>query len=112
MGEWIKACAAKDILPNSGGCVKIQGKHIAVFNYDDGRQWYAVDNICPHKKQSVLSRGLVGDANGEPKVACPLHKNTFSLKTGKHLSGNEDYQLATYPIKIEDEDIFLMVEAV
>lgn len=108
-GGWIKACSTKEILSNAGGCVKIQGRHIAVFNYDDGRQWFAVDNICPHKKKSVLSRGIVGDEKGEPKVACPLHKNTFSLKTGKHL-GNEDLQLRTYPVKVHDGMLFLMLE--
>lgn len=110
MSQWVKACLTKDVLPNAGGCVKIQGKHIAVFNYDNGREWYATDNICPHKKKSVLSRGIVGDEKGEPKVACPLHKNTFSLKTGKHLGGNEDLQLRTYPVKVQDGVLFLILE--
>jgi nitrite reductase (NADH) small subunit len=110
LGGWIQACLINDVLPNAGGCVKIEGRHIAVFNYNDGREWYAVDNICPHKKKSVLSKGIVGDEKGEPKVACPLHKNTFSLKTGKHLGGNEDFQLRTYPVKAQDGVVFLMLE--
>jgi len=42
----------------------------------------------------------------EPKVACPLHKNTFSLKTGKHLNGDLD-GIATYPVKVEDGFVYI-----
>ena len=30
----------------------------------------------------VLARGLIGDQQGVPKVACPLHKKNFSLTDG------------------------------
>jgi len=106
MSDWIKVCKIQDILENGGSCVKVGEEQIAIFNYDQN-QWYAVQNMCPHKKQFVLSRGLIGEDEGEPKVACPLHKNTFSLKTGKHLGGNCDYNLKIYPIRVEGEDIQL-----
>ena len=107
MSQWTKVCKTEDILANGGSCVNVDGEQIAIFNFDDRREWYAVQNMCPHKQQFVLSRGLTGDAGGEPKVECPLHKNTFSLRTGAHLGGNEEWKLKTYPIKIEGNDIFL-----
>jgi len=109
MTQWIKVCSTSDILENGGSCVTIAGEQIAIFNLDNRREWYAVQNMCPHKQQFVLSRGLVGDAQGEPKVACPLHKNNFSLRTGAHLGGNESWQLKTYSIKVEQDDIYLMI---
>lgn len=109
MSSWVKACRMKDIPANAGGCVIIKGQHIAIFNYADGKEWYALPNVCPHKQQSVLSRGLIGDDDEEPKVACPLHKNTFSLKTGKNLSGNSKYDLEPIEIRIEGDDIFLNI---
>ena len=45
-------------------------------------QWYACQNLCPHKQEMVLARGIIGDQQGVPKVACPLHKKTFSLESG------------------------------
>jgi hypothetical protein len=54
----------------------------------------------------VLSRGILGDVQGEPKVACPLHKKTFSLKSGECLTG-ESYSIDTYPVKIDGGDILL-----
>jgi nitrite reductase (NADH) small subunit len=42
----------------------------------------------------------------EPKVACPFHKKTFSLKTGACLSG-DDYQIQTYPVKVENGMVYV-----
>jgi nitrite reductase (NADH) small subunit len=56
--------------------------------------------------EMVLSRGMIGEEQMEPKVACPLHKNTFSLKTGKHLNGDLD-GIATYPVKVEDGFVYI-----
>ncbi len=56
----------------------------------------------------ALSRGMIGTSGDEPKVACPFHKKTFSLKTGACLSGYE-YEIKTYPVKIEDEMVWVEV---
>jgi nitrite reductase (NADH) small subunit len=54
----------------------------------------------------VLSRGMIGDAEGIPKIACPMHKKTFSLETGENLNGDLE-AIATYPIKIEDHSVYI-----
>lgn len=104
--SWIKVCTTDSIPPNEGGCVKVKDKQIAIFNFTQTGEWFATDNQCPHKMQMILSRGMLGDQAGEPKVACPYHKKTFSLHTGECLSG-EEYNIQTYPIKIEKEDVFI-----
>ena len=109
MSPWVKVCKVEDILENGGSCIKVGEQQIAIFNFERD-QWYAVENICPHKKQSVLSRGLIGEAQGEPKVACPLHKNNFSLATGKHLGGNEQWALKTFPVRLEADEIYLQLD--
>jgi hypothetical protein len=62
--------------------------------------------MCPHKKAFVLSRGILGDAAGVPKVACPLHKKTFSLETGQSITG-EEYHVQTFAVKVEDDGVYL-----
>jgi NAD(P)H-dependent nitrite reductase small subunit len=52
-------------------------------------------------KDMVLARGLIGDQQGVPKVACPLHKKNFSLTDGKCLSDDE-YKILTFPVRVED----------
>lgn len=106
MDGWVEVCKTADILENGGSCVKIGEEQVAIFNFAR-KQWYAVQNMCPHKRQFVLSRGLIGEDRGEPKIVCPLHKNAFSLKTGGHLGGHCEYKLKTYPIKVEGDNIFL-----
>ena len=54
----------------------------------------------------VLSRGMIGDHNGIPKVACPLHKKTFSLETGENLNGDLE-AIATYPVKIKEDYVYI-----
>lgn len=106
--SWQLACYADDIPTNGGGCVKIGDEQVAVFHFARRNEWYATQNECPHRKQMALSRGMIGSQNDEPKVACPFHKKTFSLKTGECLSGDE-CSIRTYPIKVEQGKVFIGV---
>ena len=103
---WFKAAPVSKFPKDGGACVKYKDLQIAVFNFTREGNWYACQNLCPHKMEMVLSRGMIGEENLEAKVACPLHKNTFSLKTGAHLNGDLD-AIATYPVKIEDDFVYI-----
>ncbi|EKF55709.1 nitrite reductase (NAD(P)H) small subunit [Galbibacter marinus] len=104
--NWFKAGLTSDFPANSGVCIKYKSKQIAVYNFRRVNQWYACQNLCPHKMEMVLSRGMIGDLSGIPKVACPLHKKTFSLESGESLCGDQ-LKLATYPVKIENENVYI-----
>jgi len=103
---WFKACRVSDIPKNGGACVKYKNKQIAIYNYARKNSWYACQNLCPHKLEMVLSRGMLGDADGIAKVACPMHKTTSSLENGENLNGDLP-AIATYPIKIEGGFVYL-----
>ena len=76
-------------------------------NFTSKNKWFATDNLCPHKKQMILSRGMIGETGDTPKVACPFHKKTFSLEDGKCL--DDDYCIDTYPVKVEDGYVYIAV---
>lgn len=103
---WYDAAKTTDFPENGGACIQYKGKQIAIFNFTREGKWYACQNLCPHKMEMVLSRGMIGDAQGIPKVACPMHKKTFSLENGKNLNGNLK-AIATYPVKIENDRVFV-----
>lgn len=103
---WFKAATTEDFPKDGGACVKYKNKQIAVFNFTRLNKWYACQNVCPHKMEMVLSRGMIGDDKGTPKVACPLHKKTFSLEDGSNLTG-DDLKIATYPVKITDGNVYI-----
>lgn len=104
--EWQVVCRIEDIPQDGGACVLIDGEQIAIYNFSRRGEWYATQNLCPHKQQMVLSRGMIGTQGNEPKVACPFHKKTFSLKTGACLSGDE-YEIKTFPIRVEDGKVYI-----
>jgi hypothetical protein len=41
-----------------------------------------------------------------PKVACPMHKKTFSLQTGESMQG-EEYSIRTFPVRVESDRVLL-----
>lgn len=103
---WFKVGTRKDFPENGGACIKYKDMQIAVFNFKRKGVWYACQNVCPHKMEMVLSRGMIGDHEGIPKIACPMHKKTFSLETGENLNGNLE-AISTYPVKVEDGFVFI-----
>ena len=105
---WHLACAVDDVPADGGACVLLKGRQIAIFNFARRGEWYATTNECPHRQQMALARGLIGSQGDEPKVACPFHKKTFSLRTGACLS-DEGYQIATYPVRAENGQVYVAI---
>lgn len=104
--RWIKV-ANIDEMPLDGGVNFKHGEtQIAVFRFASRNELYATQNMCPHKQDMVLSRGILGDQAGEPKVACPVHKKTFGLKTGACLTG-DDLSIRTFPVKEVNGEVFV-----
>lgn len=106
--SWVRVGCITDFPSNGGATVKHGHAQIAVFNFDSRGEWYATDNMCPHRQEFVLSRGIIGDAGGVPKVSCPIHKKNFSLQDGSCISG-ESYAIRTYPVRVEDGSVFLLL---
>ena len=104
--NWHKAASVDAFPENGGAAIEYKGLQIAIFNFTRRGEWSATQNLCPHKNQMIMSRGMLGTEGEEPKVACPFHKKTFSLKTGENLNGNE-CTLATYPVKVENGYVYV-----
>ncbi len=104
--EWIQVGLTSDFPIDGGAAIKYGSVQIAVFNFSSRGQWYATQNMCPHKKAFVLSRAIIGDQQGTPKISCPMHKKNFSLETGESMQG-EEYKIRTFETKIEGDKVFL-----
>lgn len=101
MEQWIDVCSEDDLQPDSGICALIDNRQIAIFYMPRDMALYAVDNYDPFGKANVLSRGMIGDIQGEPMVATPLYKQHFSLKTGVCLE-DDTVSVQTYSVRLED----------
>ena len=104
--EWVNVGKVWNFPKDGGATIKYGKVQIAVYNFTSRGEWYASQNMCPHKKAFVLSRGVIGDVAGVPKIACPLHKKTFSLQSGESLQG-EEYHIRTFPVRIDGDDVLL-----
>ncbi len=103
---WVSVGTVADFPHNGGAAIKYGDVQIAVFNFSSRGEWYACQNMCPHKNAFVLSRGILGNEGETPKVACPLHKKPFSLESGECISG-EDFSVKVFPVKVEDNQVYL-----
>lgn len=109
--SWVEVGSVKDFAPNVGTTVLVGDTQLAVFNNADRGEWYCTQNMCPHKQAFVLSQGIVGDAKGVPKVACPLHKKQFSLDDGQELGVDDGLNILTFPIMIKDGRVMVELPA-
>lgn len=102
--QWTTICQLDKILPNTGICALVNGKQVAVFRVGEGMDVYAIDNYDPFSKAYVLSRGIVGDKTGIPKVASPIYKQNFSLLTGECLD-DLTVKLSTFLVRVIDGQV-------
>ncbi len=105
---WTRVGSVNDFPTEGGSAIRYGYMQLAVFHFASRGEWYVTQNMCPHKREFVLSRGILGDQQGEPKVACPMHKKTFSLKTGGCLTG-EPYSIQTFPVKVVGDDVLVLL---
>lgn len=97
--DWVEVCLFEDLVPWYGSCALVEGRQVAIFRIGGDDELYALDNYDPIGKANVLSRGIVGDIEGELCVASPLYKQHFSLKTGRCLEQAE-HRVSTYAIRV------------
>jgi nitrite reductase/ring-hydroxylating ferredoxin subunit len=99
---FIRVAKVGDVEP--GGVIKADagGRALALYNLDG--TYYATDEICSHAHASLAEGFVVDDC-----IECPLHGAMFSIKTGAALSAPATEPIATYPVRVEGEDLLVGV---
>jgi nitrite reductase (NADH) small subunit len=95
---WVPVMASHRLRSDVGRCVLIDGKQIAIFRVADDNELFGLSNVDPFSGAPVISRGILGSNNGEPKVASPMYKQSFSLRTGICFD-DPSVQLTTYAVR-------------
>ncbi|MGE8608607.1 MAG: nitrite reductase small subunit NirD [Acinetobacter baumannii] len=104
--QWIDVCALDDLTPNTGAGALVGGQAVAIFRVGHEKRVYVLSNKDPFSQANVMSRGIIGDLQGERVVASPIYKQHFSLATGRCLE-DKDQKLAVYPSKIVDGRVWV-----
>ena len=105
---WVDICPLSAINPNTGVCALVEGQQVAIFRVGHEDELYAIANYDPFSKVNVLSRGIVGDRNGIPKVASPIYKQNFNLLTGQCLD-DETVSVPTYQVRVVEDRVQIAV---
>ena len=103
--SWIDIGHIDDIPLWGARIVKTPVDCVAIFRTDEA-EIFAASDTCPHKG-GPLSDGIVHGKS----VTCPLHNSVFSLETGE-AQGADEGQIATYPVRLEDQRIMIDGDAV
>jgi nitrite reductase (NADH) small subunit len=82
---WIDVCALDELTRDRGACALVGEDQVAVFRLSPDDAVYALSNFDPFSLTYVLSRGIVGSQGDTPKVASPMYKQCFDLRTGRCL---------------------------
>ena len=81
--SWIDVCPFNWLISGRGVCALVAGQQVAIFRVDD--EVFALSNFDPFSAAFVLSRGIVGSKGDRLKVASPIYKQSFDLRTGESL---------------------------
>jgi len=114
MGTLIQAGKAAEFKDGMMKKVLIQGHEVLLARIGD--DYYATDNRCPHMRGRLSEGELEGTV-----VTCPRHGSRFDIRNGeviRWLKGSgflsrvggalkSPRQLATYNVKVENDDIFV-----
>ncbi|MGA9609694.1 MAG: nitrite reductase small subunit NirD [Rouxiella badensis] len=104
MKNWQTLCALEDITPGCGVCAQAGEWQIALFRPDVQSTVFALNNIDPFAQASVLSRGIIGEHQGELWVASPLKKQHFRLRDGLCME-DEAFNIESFEIQISGGNV-------
>ncbi len=102
--DWIDVIARKDLGPGQSHFIEVGNNTIAVFNLDG--EYFAVEDACSHDGSRMLSCGVEARfiVHGA-RIMCPRHGAEFCIRTGAALSPPAREALATYPVRVDNDQI-------
>ena len=80
--RWTAVCAARDLVPDRGVCALVGDRQVAIYWVSALGRLFGLGNRDPFSGANVMSRGIVGSRGDVPKVASPMYKQSFDLRTG------------------------------
>ena len=98
--DFVKVAESKDIEPSSMKAVDVAGEKVCIINIEGN--YYAIGNVCTHVGGPLDEGTLEGY-----EVECPWHGSKFDVRTGEPTKPPARRAVATYEVKIEDNNILV-----
>ena len=100
--NWISIATPEQLQDGEALGVAVDEHRIALFRHEG--EFYATDNVCTHAF-ALLSDGFLE----EGCIECPWHQARFDIRTGKALCAPATKDLQTYPVKVDDGQVWVAV---
>jgi 3-phenylpropionate/trans-cinnamate dioxygenase ferredoxin subunit len=92
----------EDVPPGAAKKVVVDGVEVLLCNVDG--ELYAVEDVCTHDGGPLDQGELQGC-----RIMCPRHGAMFDVTTGAALTPPAVVALASYPVRVEGDDVFVEV---
>ena len=100
MSEWKKICSTSEIAVGEWRQTDLDGTIVVIYNVDG--DFFAIEDVCTHDGAILSGCPLEGD-----EIICPRHGARFSVRTGEALSAPAWEATAIFPVKIENDEIWV-----
>ena len=101
MTSWTRACAAEDVDQEDLIRFDHGDRSFAIYRSPND-EYFCTDGYCTHEKRH-LADGLVMDYI----IECPMHNGQFDYRTGEPKRAPVCEALGTYPVKVEDGEVYI-----
>lgn len=103
MPEFVKVTKTSDILSGEIKSFDVEGEVIVICRLNGN--FYAIKDECSHMEYPLSDGSLDGEI-----ITCAWHGAKFNVKTGEVLSMPAVVPIETYQLKIEGENIYVLIE--
>lgn len=100
-----RVCASEDIWAGEMQAFEVEGTQVLLVRTEAG-ELSAIQYFCPHQQVALIEGSLEGEV-----LTCSAHLWEVNVLTGKGVNP-EHAEIARYPIKVEDEQVYVAVAGV
>jgi 3-phenylpropionate/trans-cinnamate dioxygenase ferredoxin subunit len=104
VAQFVKVCKADEIEEGKTKTAMV-GEFPVILAKDNG-QIYALEGVCSHDDGEFQAGEKVCDG----QIECPRHGARFDIKTGEATRMPAIASIASYEVKIENDDVLVVVE--
>ncbi|MCK9908701.1 non-heme iron oxygenase ferredoxin subunit [Microbacteriaceae bacterium K1510] len=98
----ISLCRTDEIA--DGSAIKVEHGDLVLAVYNVGGKFFVTDDMCTHGPGSLSEGELYGHV-----IECNFHGGQFDIRTGEVAGPPCMDPIRTYPVSIEDGEIFIEV---
>lgn len=100
--EWRRVIGVDEVQEGEVVGVTLGERPIAVYRVEG--EFYATADRCTHAAANLSDGELFGCL-----IECPLHNGRFDIRTGKAMTSPVTRDLVTYPVRVQGDDIEVLV---